>query len=696
MDSLVGYGSDDENESERYGSQQASVGAGASCSFRRRDDDTNYDDVNMDMSEDSQDAESEPELPPAEPPSPQQPSRDQRRGSNDSRERDRERDREFDRKERRRESPGRSRSDRERSDRRSPRRDERYRSDRDRTGSRPEPRRGLLGDRPDDKVPALMDLKPFAGDLPTASDKRSQDARDAVSPRFVDRDRRDRDRDRERERDRDRHGRRSEEKRSSSHRHDRRDRSRSRSRGAPHSSSHSSGSSERRSPSGDYRPSSYKVNKKLEVMEKMGLQIKTPDGSMATAQQLRAAAHDAPSTTSGGLPSYYNPSAVNASKILNQVQKRKLLWGNKNKTEAEEAAKWSGTRFAQDTDGKQVTKFMRLMGIKEPAAVNETPDKTADPIKKQEDLFQAMQAQYEVARATTHTMRGVGLGLQIKTPDASMATAQQLRAAAHDAPSTTSGGLPSYYNPSAVNASKILNQVQKRKLLWGNKNKTEAEEAAKWSGTRFAQDTDGKQVTKFMRLMGIKEPAAVNETPDKTADPIKKQEDLFQAMQAQYEVARATTHTMRGVGLGLQIKTPDASMATAQQLRAAAHDAPSTTSGGLPSYYNPSAVNASKILNQVQKRKLLWGNKNKTEAEEAAKWSGTRFAQDTDGKQVTKFMRLMGIKEPAAVNETPDKTADPIKKQEDLFQAMQAQYEVARATTHTMRGVGLGFQRGQY
>lgn len=40
---------------------------------------------------------------------------------------------------------------------------------------------------------------------------------------------------------------------------------------------------------------------------------------MATAQQLRAAAHDAPPTSSRGLPSYYNPSAVNASKILNQV-----------------------------------------------------------------------------------------------------------------------------------------------------------------------------------------------------------------------------------------------------------------------------------------------------------------------------------------------------------------------------------------
>ncbi|XP_047032680.1 arginine/serine-rich coiled-coil protein 2 isoform X2 [Helicoverpa zea] len=391
MDCLVGYGSEDENESERYGSQQSS---------------------------DSQDAESEPELPQAEPTPPLQSSRDERR-SNDSRERDRDRDRgdrsdrgdrELDRRDRRRESPARARSDRDRSDRRSPRRDDRYRSDRDRGRAHEGVRRGLLGDRPDDreKMPALMDLKPFSGDGPPPGDRRSHDARDAVSPRFVDRERRDKERDRERERDRDRHGRRSEERsgRSSSHRHDGRSRSRSRSRGAPHS--------ERRAepPAGDYRPSSYKVNKKLEVMEKMGLQIKTPDGSMATAQQLRAAACEVPAQGSH-LPSYYNPTAVNANKIMDQVQKRKLLWSNKNKSEAEEAAKWSGTRFAQDSDGKQVSKFMRLMGIKEPAAVkNETPEKAVDPIKKQEELFQAMQAQYEVARATTHTMRGVGLGFQ--------------------------------------------------------------------------------------------------------------------------------------------------------------------------------------------------------------------------------------------------------------------------------------------
>ncbi|XP_030040187.2 arginine/serine-rich coiled-coil protein 2 isoform X2 [Manduca sexta] len=435
MDSLIAYGSDDEVDSDRYGGhQQSTVGGGGSQ--RRRDDDTNYDDVNMELSEDSQGAESEPELPPAEPvATSRHSSREDRRGSDDSRSRSRsDRSERDDREKRshRRDSPprGRSRPDRsdrpdrhERSDRhdrpdrpdrsdRSDRSDDSRRSERSERSERSRyeggsSRRGLLGDRPEDgKVPALMDLRPFGGEPPPGFDQRkSHDARDAVSPRFTDRDRRDR------ERDRERHSRRSEEKRSG-HRGERRSRSRSRSRGTGAAYPPPAAHNERRtSPtSGDYRPSSYKVNKKLEVMEKMGLQIKTPDGSMATAQQLRAAASEAPPSSSG-LPSYYNPSAVNTNKILDQ--KRKLLWSNKNKSDAEEAAKWSGTRFAQDSDGKQVSKFMRLMGIKEPAAVKpENTDKNGDPIKKQEELFQAMQAQYEVARATTHTMRGVGLGFQ--------------------------------------------------------------------------------------------------------------------------------------------------------------------------------------------------------------------------------------------------------------------------------------------
>ncbi|XP_045503458.1 arginine/serine-rich coiled-coil protein 2 isoform X2 [Colias croceus] len=407
----------------------------------------------MDLSEESQGGESEPELPQAESHSSRHTSKEDRRSSNDSREherardsgkdrdrdrdRDRQRDRDRDRddkRDKRRESPRRDR------DRRSPRRDERHRPERSDRHREP-PRRGLLGDRPDDrrpstdsKMPALMDLKPFGGEVPPLPLK-SQDARDAVSPRFVDRDRRDRDRDRDRdqdrgrdndrdrgrdidrdrgrdndrdrERDRDnRPNRRSEDRRSSGRE---RGNERSRSRGHAYPPPHTmTNEREKRSPtSGEYRPSSYKVNKKLEVMEKMGLQIKTPDGSMATAQQLRAAAGENPS----GLPNYCSGS-LHASKILDQVQKRKLLWANKGKPAEEEAAKWSGARFAQDNDGRQVSKFMRLMGIRDPDAVKSPAAEGADPNQKQEELFKAMQAQYEVARAATHTMRGVGLGFQ--------------------------------------------------------------------------------------------------------------------------------------------------------------------------------------------------------------------------------------------------------------------------------------------
>nr|XP_034827431.1 arginine/serine-rich coiled-coil protein 2 [Maniola hyperantus] len=414
MDSLVGYGSDDDGESGRYGYHSSGGGAGA----RRREDDTNYDDVNMDMSEESQGAESEPELPPAAPPPPTQPAAEQRRESNDNRERDRsrsaerrgdkrrDRDRDRDRpRERSRDRNSRDRNSRDRNsrdrnsrERRSPRRDERYGRG---------PRRGLLGDHPDDhRIDARgpMPLQPQPQPLlrQPAPGARASDARDAVSPRFMEqRDRRDRDRERERDRDRDnRPSRRSDDGRSGGAARDR-----PRPSAAFPPPPHHAGERRGSPPSGDYRPSSYKVNKKLEVMEKMGLQIKTPDGSMATARQLRAAAAPA-----GAQAAY----AVQSHRALDQVQKRKLLWGNKAAGAAEaEAAKWTGARFAQDSDGKQVSKFMRLMGIKDPAAVKaDTVDATQDPNKKQEELFQAMQAQYEVARATTHTMRGVGLGFQ--------------------------------------------------------------------------------------------------------------------------------------------------------------------------------------------------------------------------------------------------------------------------------------------
>lgn len=45
----------------------------------------------------------------------------------------------------------------------------------------------------------------------------------------------------------------------------------------------------------------------------------------------------------------------------------------------------------------------------------------------------------------------------------------------------------------------------------------------------------------------------------------------------------------------------------------------------------------------------------------------------------------------AAVPEPKNDGSDLIKKQEEMFNSMENQYEVARLATHTHRGVGLGF-----
>jgi hypothetical protein len=45
---------------------------------------------------------------------------------------------------------------------------------------------------------------------------------------------------------------------------------------------------------------------------------------------------------------------------------------------------------------------------------------------------------------------------------------------------------------------------------------------------------------------------------------------------------------------------------------------------------------------------------------------------------------------------TSPEGSDILKKQEELFNSMEMQYEVARVATHTHRGVGLGFGTFQY
>ena len=57
-----------------------------------------------------------------------------------------------------------------------------------------------------------------------------------------------------------------------------------------------------------------------------------------------------------------------------------------------------------------------------------------------------------------------------------------------------------------------------------------------------------------------------------------------------------------------------------------------------------------------------------------------------------KFRKLMGIKEEEqAGGSEPPKESELQQKQEELFNRLNKEYEFARMTTHTHRGIGLGF-----
>ena len=55
-----------------------------------------------------------------------------------------------------------------------------------------------------------------------------------------------------------------------------------------------------------------------------------------------------------------------------------------------------------------------------------------------------------------------------------------------------------------------------------------------------------------------------------------------------------------------------------------------------------------------------------------------------------KFRKLMGMKDEEEADETKQGD-DPMKKQEEMFQRLDQEYEFARMATHTHRGIGLGF-----
>lgn len=148
-------------------------------------------------------------------------------------------------------------------------------------------------------------------------------------------------------------------------------------------------------------------------------------------------------------------------------------------------------------------------------------------------------------------------------------------------------------------------------------------------------------------------------------------------------------------------------------------------SSDLASFCNLTPANSKAIMERLHRKKVLWQkaepkSTDSSTAEEAASsqpqqqqqgsggtssvWQSTSalFSKDGDGKQTAKFKRLMGIKDDGsdATDSTAPAVAESgdqlIKKQEEMFQNMEMQYEVARASTHTHRGIGLGFGIHQY
>ncbi|XP_063600242.1 arginine/serine-rich coiled-coil protein 2-like isoform X5 [Penaeus indicus] len=284
---------------------------------------------------------------------------------------------------------------------------------------------------------------------------RNRDSRDVRRSRDDDRKRRDEERRSRRSRSRSRSR---ERRRSRSRSRDRRSRSRSRER------RRRSRSRERK------RPMDIRKVFPTEAQQKLAA-LKAANPDLTTAELLRrsmeAQVEEVQKQTGITLPSYYNPAAMNPMKFAEQERKKKLLWGNKSKpdgtgsasegtsslygslgalasqsagleqagvsqpkmemsagplsgaTGSGQASLWANTKFSNDRDGKMAEKFRRLMGVKnaapaEPPAAADTKTskdgRDVDLLQKQETMFSSMERQYEMARLATHTHKGFGLG----------------------------------------------------------------------------------------------------------------------------------------------------------------------------------------------------------------------------------------------------------------------------------------------
>ncbi|KAF5284660.1 hypothetical protein FQR65_LT13491 [Abscondita terminalis] len=243
-----------------------------------------------------------------------------------------------------------------------------------------------------------------------SSDHRHESTRSSPKRQESNR-RRSRDRDdRGKKRHRDDRGRRNKDERDDrrSYRGTSRERHRSRS---PRRSDYGKRSSSHERTRSGYSKRYDRASNKMDRLEKLGIELGASSSESAgTSGEMFVNKDDQ------GKNRFFMPGIT--GRFTEQIQRRKLLWQKKDNKTAPAAdvrpvmpqgqKVWQNTTFAQDTDGKVANKFKRLMGIKEQEMG--MGKSTNENLKKQEEMFTSMEAQYEVARTATHTMRGVGLG----------------------------------------------------------------------------------------------------------------------------------------------------------------------------------------------------------------------------------------------------------------------------------------------
>lgn len=111
----------------------------------------------------------------------------------------------------------------------------------------------------------------------------------------------------------------------------------------------------------------------------------------------------------------------------------------------------------------------------------------------------------------------------------------------------------------------------------------------------------------------------------------------------------------------------------------------------VPSFYSTTAINPLAYAEQQKKRKLLWSKPKESEKITTTGIVGRAIVDGQDEKTAEKFRKLMGIKTIDS-SQTVEQSVDQIQQmQKEAFEQMDKEYQLARMTTHTHRGMGLGF-----